>query len=174
MFQHAHVIKVGLASLFALGFSLASGQAEAATIGYSGSNCRPVAAAVDAVDYNAFSIFSLGNTAAFSPAMVSCPIPIPFNSASTGTLQSVTVLTFDRDDGTLGESNFSCTISYQNSSGTTQSLPTKTEAFFSVPNPHPFTINVNKIVTGATMLCSIPGPTGFGVSHILNYSVTTL
>ena len=84
---------------------------------------------------------------------------------------------YDRNNGgvpVFTGTDVNCTVYYQNSSGTTVTGPTGTKNFFSVPNFSTFTITVAKIVSGASMICSIPTATNSGFSHIVKYDVTTL
>lgn len=176
MLQRTHVIKFACASLVALGFSLATGEAKAATtIGYSGSNCRPTKASMNFVDYNAFSIYGLGPIAMFTPAQVTCPLPVPYTSGLTGTLTSVKVTVLDRNDGSNPGSikDFSCSIHFQNSVGSTFSTAPVTPNLFTPSTPLAFTVDLNANVAGATMICDLPDKQGGNVSHILYYSVTT-
>lgn len=176
MLQHTHVIKFAFASVVALGLSLATQEAKAATtIGYSGSNCSPNKASLNFVEYNAFSILGLGDPAIGTPAQVSCPLPVQNTAGGLpGTLNSVKVVVLDRNNGAVvgPTKDFTCTIFYQNSAGTTFTGATQTPNFFSA-NALSFTLTQNTSVVAATMLCSIPNPQGGSFSHILNYSVTT-
>jgi len=175
MLQQTPVIKFAFASLVAIGLSLATQQAKAAQISYSGSNCTPTNASVGFVDYNAYGVMSLGDPATFQSAQVSCPLPVPYTAGGVpGNLTSVTVAFFDRNDGFFQPNkDFSCTIYYQNSAGTPFTGATATKNWFSLPTPTTMTVTGHSNVVGATMICDLPAPEGGNLSHLLNYLVTT-
>src|SRR5690349_3637752 len=139
---HTHVIKFAFASLVAIGLSLATQQAKAAQISYSGTNCTATAASVGHVEYNAYGAVSLGDPATFQSAQVSCPLPVPYTAGGVpGTLTSVKVAFFDRNDGSLSPNkDFSCTIYYQNTAGTTFTGVSATKSWFSIPTPTTITL----------------------------------
>lgn len=180
MFKHALTSKMVLSAAVALVLGFGAATAHAGTAGYSGSSCQPTIASVPFIEYSPFGVHNVSATSVVAggpDVMVSCPIPVPFNSATTGTLQTVTVRVFDRFNGgtpSLIGQDFSCTIYYQNSSGVTITGPTQSPVLFSVANSFQFTLTVGAIVTGASMLCHVPSQTASGVSHILNYNVVTL
>jgi hypothetical protein len=174
MFQRMHVTKLAFASLLTLGLGVVTGRAEATTISYSGSNCKPDIASISLVEYNPFSIFSTV-TGLSSPAKVSCPIPIPFttDSASTAFLNFVNVRVTDRNSNTLTGGDYSCTIFYENSAGTTITGASATPSHASAAAPFTFGLTANVTVAAATMICDIPNQTNNGVSNLLYYTVTT-
>jgi hypothetical protein len=165
--KNTRTTKMLLAAVAILGLSLTAGAASAATTVISGTNCRPLLGSVNLIDYTPFGVHSV-NTTFGTTATVTCPIQLP---ASTF-VQNISVKAFDRASGTVIGSGFSCTLFYQDGSGTTFTGPTAGTNNFSSASITGFTLNTSLFVTGATMQCAIPNMSGGQLSHIVNYTVT--